>query len=113
MSRMLLNLRGVPDEEARGLREALDESGILWYEVPPSRWLISAGSIWIRDRDDWPRAREVIDAFQEEYVAQARSEPPLRFIDTLRARPAATIGYIFGALFMLWLLFWPVLHLAI
>jgi hypothetical protein len=46
MSKLLLNLRGVPDDEADDVRRFLGSSGIGYYETPPSRWG-TAGGIWI------------------------------------------------------------------
>jgi hypothetical protein len=46
MSKLLLNLRGVPDDEADDVRRFLGSRGISYYETPPSRWG-TAGGIWI------------------------------------------------------------------
>ncbi|MFO7288296.1 MAG: DUF6164 family protein, partial [Gammaproteobacteria bacterium] len=52
MAKLLLNLRGVPDDEADEIRALLEEHGIAFYETPPSRWGVSAGGIWLRRRED-------------------------------------------------------------
>lgn len=112
MNRPLVNLRGVPDEEADGIREALHEAGIQFYETPPSHWLISAGAIWLSHPEQRPRAREVLDDFQRRHIERARlAPPPPGFFDQLRQRPLEIVGIAIGVLFMLWLLAWPVLHL--
>ncbi len=114
MAKMLLNLRSVPEQESDGLKRALDEQGLDWYEVPPGIFIVSAGSIWIRHNHDYPRAKEIFDCFQEQYAAKARAEDPgIGWIQHFRARPAYVIGYSLAALLVLLLFSWPVLHLLI
>ena len=113
MNRALVQLRGVPEEEADGIRAALREAAIEFYETPPSQWLISAGAIWLKDPDDRPRAQRVLDEFQRRHLEQARqAPPPPRFIEQLRQRPLEMLGIAIAVAFMLWLMIWPVLHLA-
>lgn len=112
MNRPLVNLRGVPEDEADGIRAALHGADILFYETPPSHWLISAGAIWLKNPEDRARAREVLDDFQRQHLEQARlAPPPPGFFEQLRQRPLEIIGIGIAVLFMLWLLAWPVLHL--
>lgn len=113
MNRALVRLRGVPDEEADGIREALREASIAFYETPPSRWLISAGAIWLMDPADRPRAETVLEQFQQAWCAQARrAAPPPSFREQLRQRPLEMLGIAIAVAFMLWLMAWPVLHLV-
>ncbi len=49
MSKLLMNLRHVPEDEADEVRALLDEHAIAYYETKPSRWGISSGGIWIAD----------------------------------------------------------------
>ncbi|PKL96615.1 MAG: hypothetical protein CVV18_01065 [Gammaproteobacteria bacterium HGW-Gammaproteobacteria-8] len=112
MNRSLVNLRGVPDQEAEGIRQALREAHIEFYETPASNWLISAGAIWLKNPEDRSRARGVLDEFQQQYLAQARrAPPPPGFFQQLRQRPLEMIGIGLAILFMLFLLAWPILHL--
>jgi hypothetical protein len=112
MNRPLVKLRGVPDEEAEGIRAALHEAGIHFYETPPGNWMISAGAIWLNDPGQRARAREVLDEFQHHHLEQARrAPPPPGFFEQLRQRPLELIGIAIAVMFMLWLLAWPVLHL--
>lgn len=112
MSRRLLSLRGVPAEEAQGLREALDAAELEYYELPPTAFGISAGSIWVRHNHDFKRARSVFDAFQERFSSQARERHvPVSFIIYLRRHPGRVAGYAAAALLVLLLMFWPVFQL--
>lgn len=112
MSRRLLNLRGVSPEEADGLRAALDAAGLEYYELPPTAFGISAGSIWIRHDHDLARARAVFDAYQEDFARSAREDHvPETFMDFLRRNPRRVAGYTAAAVMVLLLMFWPVFQL--
>jgi len=113
MSRMLLNYRGVPDAEIDGVRAALDDAGIEYYELPPSAFLISAGSLWIRHREDFARASEVHAEFQRDYTRRARrAPPPPGMVEQLRREPLRILGVLVAAIAVLLLFAWPVLHLV-
>lgn len=112
MSRRLLNLRDVSPEEADGLRAALDAAGLEYYELPPTAFGISAGSIWIRHDHDFVRARAVFDAFQQEFSRGAREEHvPESFMTFLRRNPRRVALFIAAAGLVLLLMFWPVFQL--
>ena len=74
MSRLLLNLRHVPDDEADEIRGLLDARRIIFFETRPSRWGISAGSIWISDDDDLPAAAQALHEYQAQRLTRVRSE---------------------------------------
>jgi len=113
MNRPLVNLRGVPEQEAEGIRDTLREAGIEFYETPAGNWLISAGAIWLKNPADRSRARTALDEFQRQLLEQARRAPaPAGLFEQLRQRPLEMIGIGAAVLFMLWLLAWPVLHLV-
>lgn len=112
MARRLLDLRGVPEEEAAALREALERANVDYYELPPSAFGISAGSIWIRHDGDFGHARAVFDRFQADWAEHARRAPrpdPLRA--QLRRHPWRIIGFTAAALFVLLLMMWPIAEL--
>jgi hypothetical protein len=74
MSKLLLNLRNVPDDEADDVRRFLDSGGIGYYETRPSRWGISGGGIWIREDGDAAKAQRLMAEYQRERQARAREE---------------------------------------
>ncbi|MDQ2068942.1 DUF6164 family protein [Natronospira bacteriovora] len=74
MSKLLLNLRHVPDDEAEDVRAMLEKADIPFYETPPNRWGITVGGIWLRDRSDYPRARSLMDEYQRERLLRVRAE---------------------------------------
>ena len=95
MSKLLLNLRHVPDDEVDDVRRLLDSRGIGYYETPPSLWGISAGGIWIRDDGDVAEAKRLMAEYQRERQARARAEraeaertgTSETFADVLRTKP--------------------------
>lgn len=78
MAKLLMNLRGVPEDEADAVRALLDEHAVAYYETPPNRWGLSMGAIWIRDGDQYAQARQLLDDYQQERVHQARVEQQRR-----------------------------------
>ena len=54
MSKLLLNLRNVPDDESDDVRALLLAHRIESYETQPSRWGISYGGIWVSDDTGLP-----------------------------------------------------------
>ena len=95
MSKLLLNLRDVPDDEADDVRRFLDAAGIGYYETRPSLWGISAGGIWIREEADVAEAKRRMAEYQRERQARAREEraeaersgTSLTFAKVLRTQP--------------------------
>ena len=94
MSKLLLNLRDVPDDEADDVRRFLDSGGIAYYETQPNRWGIS-GCIWIRDDGDIAEAKRLMAEYQREREKRARAEraeaertgTAQTFVDVLRTQP--------------------------
>jgi hypothetical protein len=74
MAKLLFSLRNVPDEEANGIRQLLDDNQIPYYETNAGNWGISTAGIWLNDGDDLPRARQLVDDFQQQYVAQQKRD---------------------------------------
>lgn len=74
MAKLLLNLRGVPDDEADDVRAFLREHRIEFYETQPNWWGLTAGGIWLRHDEDKPQARELMDDYQARRLASAREE---------------------------------------
>ncbi|MDJ0927514.1 MAG: DUF6164 family protein [Gammaproteobacteria bacterium] len=80
MAVRVFSLSCVPTEEAEGVRNALCEAGVEFYETPPTSLGmrkgdpdIHAAAIWVQD-DLAGAARAAIDQFQAEWQRQARAE---------------------------------------
>lgn len=102
MSRILLRLRGVPEDELKEVVELLEQHRIEIYETSAGNWGISMPALWVKDEDDYPRAREILDDYQAQRGQQARAEwdrqatlgtrPTL--LQSLTERPMISIGLI-------------------
>ena len=115
MSKLLLNMRNVPDDEADEVRAMLDEARIGWYETQPSRWGISYGGIWITHDDDIVEARRLMAGYQDARREHARAEraTALRegtaetFADIARAQPLRVVLTILAILLLVGLMALP------
>ena len=115
MSKLLMNLRDVPGDEADDVRAMLDAQGIAYYETRPSIWGISAGGIWITEDAAFADARRAMDDYQQqratraraEYAAAKRAGTAATFITLLRAEPLRVVMSLLGILFALALVTLP------
>jgi len=118
MSKLLLNLRDVPDDEADDVRRFLDSGGIGYYETQPNLWGI-AGAIWIADDGDVVEAKRLMAEYQRERRARAlkehaeaeRNGTAETFADVLRREPLRVALAVVGVALLLGLMAVPVLLL--
>src|SRR5690606_7272734 len=95
MAKLLFSLRNVPDDEAGEVRSLLDEHGFGWYETDAGLLGLSAPALWLRDADEYPRARAVLDTYQQQRRQRALAAAEERrrngeeesFMQLLRTRP--------------------------
>jgi len=119
MSKLLLNLRNVPDDEADDVRAMLDAKRIAFYETPPSFWGISAGGIWVKEDADFADAKRALDDYEQqrsvrvrtEYAAAKRAGTAETFVSILRADPLRVVMTLLGILLALGLVALPVILL--
>ena len=74
MSKLLLNLRMVLEDEADDVRALLDAHRIEYYETQPSRWGISYGGIWVTHDQDVAQAKSLMADYQAQRRSRARDE---------------------------------------
>lgn len=74
MSKLLLNLRMVLEDEAQDVRVMLDAHRIEYYETQPSRWGISYGGIWVTHDRDIAQAKALMADYQAQRRERARGE---------------------------------------
>lgn len=119
MSKLLLNLRGVPDDEADDVRAMLDANGIAFYETRPGPWNISVGGIWVKENAAFAEAKRLMADYQAQRGERARAEhaAALRdgsaetFWSQLREEPARVLLTVLGILFALSLVVLPIILL--
>lgn len=73
MSKLLINLRRVPDQEREEVCALLDHHDVEYYLTPPSVWGISAGGLWLRHAEDWERIRPLLDEYQQQRRQRQRA----------------------------------------
>lgn len=119
MSKLLMNLRNVPDDEADEVRALLDRHRVDYYETKPSRWGISFGGIWLRDEAGFADAKQLLQAYQQERQQRARAEREAAerngtaetFWSLVRAEPGRVALVVVGILFTLALFALPMVLL--
>ena len=111
MSRLLLNLRNVLDDEADEVRAMLEANGIPFYETRPGAWGISAGGIFVAEEAitdarrlmaDYQAARRA--RVRAELAAEQRAGTAETFSGLLRAEPARVVLHVLTALLVVLLL---------
>ena len=120
MPRLLMNLRNVPDDEAEEVAALMEANGISHYRTPPGPFGITAGGIWLRHESEHARARSLLDDYQRDRQArslaeleQARREGRAETWWSLaRRNPLRVLVYLLLSLFILMVLFAPVLQLG-
>jgi hypothetical protein len=101
MSRLLIKLRHAPNDEIDEIRGVLEANRIDFYTTPAGPWGISAPAIWLRDEDDYDRAKALLDAYQEkrfreqraEYECLRRAGRHRTFLQNLVERPVQVLLY--------------------
>ncbi len=119
MSKLLLNLRNVTDDEADDVRDILDANRIAFYETKPSLWGISAGGIFVTEDAQIVGAKRLMAGYQEqrgisaraEYAAAVRDGTAETFWSVLRAEPARVLLTLLAIAFLLGLVALPVILL--
>lgn len=119
MSKLLLNLRHVPDDEADDVRAMLEEHRIEFYETKPSIWGISGGGIFVTDDAEIGEAKRLMAVYQAqrrtrvraEYDAARQAGTAETFWTVLRDDPARVALALVGIAFLLVLVALPVLLL--
>lgn len=115
MAKLLFNLRQVPDDEADEVRALMTEHGVDFYETTGGLWGLTAPALWLREASEYPRARALLDGYQQARRERVREElrqhAPPTFLELLRERPgyvlprlAAIIAIIALVLALPWLL---------
>lgn len=119
MAAFLYSLRHVPDEEAEAIRALLNDNQIDFYETPAGSWGITAAAVWLRDADQLPQAKELLEGFhvawgqsqQEQHRQLQREGKAVGFIDGLKQQPVRVIAYLALALAILYVSVKPFLGL--
>jgi hypothetical protein len=119
MSKLLLNLRHVPEDEADDVRAMLEAHRIAFYETPPSMWGLSAGGIFVKEDAAIVEAKRLMADYQQQRRTRARAEQAAAkdagtaetFWSALRAEPGRVALTLVAIILLLGLVALPVLLL--
>lgn len=120
MSKLLFDLRNVPDEEADEVRELLTAHALDFFETKPLGWGLFGGGIWITDDLSLGTAKALLAQYQlqRQATAQARYAAAKRegteetLLTTLRREPGNALILIFTILFVVALTVLPFVLLS-
>ena len=73
LATLLFRLRNVPEDEAEEVRALLEEHEIDFYETSAGNWRIAMPAIWLRNEDQLPLARQLLDQYQQVRYQNARA----------------------------------------
>lgn len=101
MAKLLFRLRNAPEDEIADVHQLLLDSHIDYFETSAGKWGISMPAIWVREDEDFARARELLDAYQQSRVVRLREEQRERvsrgeqetLLQRLQSRPVTAIAY--------------------
>ncbi|GIT21853.1 MAG: hypothetical protein CM1200mP40_15350 [Gammaproteobacteria bacterium] len=96
-------MRYVPEDEAQEVRELLEENDIAYFETHAGYWGISVPAIWAKREDQFDRARELIEKYQdkepntfEKSLKLGNSEGKLRQFGTVSWKTPFTSLFTLG-----------------
>ena len=111
MAVIFFKLRGVPEDEAKEVRELLNSNHIKYYETPEGRWKISMPAIWLPDNSQLQTAQELLDRYQQDRRTNAQDEyhrlkesgGQRTIIDSIKENPIRFFVYLCVVAFVLYL----------
>jgi hypothetical protein len=71
-------MRDVPEDEAAEVRELLERHDIDYFETLPGNWGISMPGLWLKNPEEFDRARLLLDEYQQQRSTRMRSDYALR-----------------------------------
>ena len=121
MPTLLFKLNQVPDDEAEDIRKLLDDGGFDVYETSAGFFGLGVAAIWLRDHNEIPRARALIDNYQQQlaetmqadYKSRIANGEEVSFWQQSLQHPLRSLGVITVIaliLAVLMLPFWKTLH---
>ena len=114
MAKLLFRLNGVEEDEADDVRQVLEEADIPFYETNAGRWRISLAGIWLVHKEDYVRARALLDEYQAERqvrMQELAKDLPSQWQSILQ-RPFHFLLTVVAVVFILGLVLLPFLLLG-
>lgn len=107
MAILIFKLRYVPDDEAQDVRELLGENDIDYYETSAGVLGISMPGLWIRNEEQAEKARQLIDAYQQQRQKKAREDfeaNPKTIFDMFLDNPIRYLSFILAIVLVCFLM---------
>jgi len=119
MPSLVFRLRNVPEDEADDIRSLMDENEFDWYETSAGNWGIAMPGIWVSKDADLPKARQLINTYQQErqstmrdnYQQSVEAGNAVSFMQRLKQHPLKIAGLVLFCLFILFVSINPFLQL--
>jgi hypothetical protein len=101
MAKLVFSLRGVPDDEADEVRDLFNQHQISFYETSAGNWGVSTPALWLFHNDDFPKARRILDEYQQQrqisqrqlYLQQKQAGQQKTFLSVWREKPLLLLSY--------------------
>lgn len=74
MAKRIFEIGSAPESEVEGVRSALRNHEMAFYETPRGNYGRSMAAIWVENDADYSKARQVIEEYQATYRAKAGAE---------------------------------------
>ena len=74
MARRVFDTYHASNDEIDGVKNALEENGIEYFETQKGRWWVGSAALWVKHDENFEKAREVIDEFQLSWKQSVRQQ---------------------------------------
>ena len=95
MGKRVFNLEYAPEEEIEGVKAALDDAEIPYYEIRNSKLWLGGGSLCVKNPGDYERARAAIETFQDSWRERAADAPVRHGVNWRAAIPLLILFLLF------------------
>lgn len=107
MAKLLFHLNGVEDGEANDVRLLLNDANIEFYETDSGRWRLSIAAIWLSNEQDFERARQLINNYQQQRSEEMRDQPTQSFLQRSLEQPVELVFTLLAVVLVLAIMAWP------
>ena len=115
MAVLIFKLRYVPDDEAHEVRELLSENDIDFYETSAGVFGISMPGLWLKHEAQLPKARQLLDEYQQLRQQRVRQEyeqgAARTFMDMFKEAPVRYISFVLVIILLCYLLIFAFVNL--
>lgn len=120
MGKLLYRLNGADEQEAQEVRDLLTEHQVDFYETHAGRWKLSVAAVWLKNEQDFDRARALLDDYQIARQQRVRTEFQQQLangeIPTLwqriQERPVDHLMIAAAIVFLVGIMLWPFFKLS-